>query len=51
MSYCDALKAYNELKNEDSLETAVMKGKCLFRVGSLQEVGQILKIIEKQQKV
>ncbi len=35
MSYNDALKAYNELGNSESIETRVMKLKCMFRVNSL----------------
>lgn len=46
-SYKDSLKAYNELGKDEQLETLIMKSKCLFRIGSIQEVGFNLKTIEK----
>ena len=43
-SYRDALKSYAEYRGEE-LETIVMRTKCLMRVGSIQEVGAMLKLI------
>lgn len=47
MSYTDALKAYGELGAVDDLETHVMKLKCLFRVGSINDITTQLRLIEK----
>ena len=47
MSYKDALKAYHELNNDDDLQTAIMKVKCLLRVGTFQQISQGIKAIEK----
>lgn len=45
-SYRDAIKSYGESKIED-LQCLVMKAKCLLRVGSINQVGSQIKLIEK----
>lgn len=47
MSYNDALKAYNELGVIEDLETHIMKLKCMFRMGSMNEITAQLKFLEK----
>jgi hypothetical protein len=51
MSYNDALKAYNELGSVDDLETHIMKLKCMFRIGSFNDITAQMKLIEKHPNV
>ncbi|CAM6002383.1 unnamed protein product [Sphagnum balticum] len=47
LSYRDALKAYSELPESSEADLAVMRAKCLFRVGGMADVSAQLKIAEK----
>ena len=46
-SYNDALKSYAEYQQND-LESLIMRTKCLFRVGNLQEVNAMMKGMGKK---
>lgn len=46
-SYRDALKAYSELGPDVNFEALIMQLKCIFRVGSLNEIANMMKVIEK----
>ena len=46
-SYHDSIKSYDESQAQD-FESLVMRGKCLFRIGSLNEVSALLKCLDRE---